>query len=171
MKRIMAVLVILFGLLSPLLATPASAADSGPHDDYPYRTDTTQGSDPWGFTKRQCVSFGAWRLKQAGIPLSNKGNAWGNGEHWDEAARTHHVHLAVTPVVGAVAQWNGLERSRYWAPNGGTGFVQAGRLGHVGVVLKVYPDKSALIEQYNMSGNRSYSRIRARAPRYLYFTK
>jgi surface antigen len=35
-------------------------------------------------------------------------------------------------------------------------------------VTHVYSDGSVQIEQYNMSGTRSYSTMRVKAPRYLY---
>jgi surface antigen len=37
----------------------------------------------------------------------------------------------------------------------------------VGWVKQVYADGSALVEQYNMGGDRSYSVMRVKAPRYL----
>lgn len=156
---------LLAALLSPFLAAPAQAAGN----DYPYRTDTTNSADPWGFTKRQCVSFAAWELAQRGRAISNRGNVWGSAYHWDEAARLKRVRLGVTPVVGAVAHWNSNERSAYYPASGGTGYLQAGPYGHVAVVIKAYPDKTAIVEQYNMSGTRAYSTMRIRAPRYLYF--
>jgi hypothetical protein len=36
-------------------------------------------------------------------------------------------------------------------------------------VRAVYADGSALIEQYNMFSSRSYSTMRVKAPRYLYY--
>ncbi len=159
-----AIAALLGTLLSPFLATPALASG----DDYPYRTDTTRASDPWGFTKRQCVSFAAWELKQRGHPLSNAGNVWGNAYHWDDAARAKHFIVTTTPKVGAVAQWNASERSAYYPSSGGSGYLQAGSYGHVAVVIRVYADRSVQVEQYNMSGNRSYSSMHVKAPRYLY---
>ena len=38
----------------------------------------------------------------------------------------------------------------------------------MGFVKQVNSDGSALVEQYNLSGNRSYSLTRVKAPRYLY---
>lgn len=163
--RFLALSALVAALTSPFLATPAQAAG----DSYPYRADTTQSSDPWGFTKRQCVSFAAWQLKQAGHAISNEGNRWGDANHWDEAARANGVRLGVTPVVGAVAQWNANETSKYYPGKGRTGYVQAGGYGHVAVVLQTFADKSAIVGQYNMSGNRSYSTMHVKAPRYLYF--
>ena len=36
-------------------------------------------------------------------------------------------------------------------------------------VRAVYSDGSALVEQYNLNGQRSYGTTRVRAPRYLYY--
>lgn len=160
------VLGLLTALLSPLLATPAGASG----DDYPYRLDQIQRSDRWGFTTRQCVSFAAWRLAQRGHPISNSGNAWGSAYHWDDTARARHVTISTRAKIGAIAQWNAFERSTWYAPTGGTGIVTAGGYGHVAYVRWVYSDGSALVEQYNMSGTRSYSQMRVRAPRYLYLS-
>lgn len=163
-RRALVVLALLLGLLA--LAAPAQAAG----DDYPYRGDTVSRADRWGFTTRQCVSFAAWRLEQRGHALSNAGNAWGSAYHWDEAARARGVVVSSRPKVGAIAQWNASERSTYYAPTGGTGTLQAGSYGHVAYVAAVYSDGSVKVEQYNMSGNRSYSAMRVKAPRYLYLS-
>ncbi len=166
-RRCTTVAALLGALTAPLLtsATPASASDN-----YAYRTDTTQGADPWGFTKRQCVSFAAFRLAQHGHPLRNSVQHWGSAYHWDDTARYFHYPVSSRPVVGAVAQWNSYERSAWYAygssrPNG---TLTAGGYGHVAVVSRVYSDGSAQIEQYNMSGLRTWSTMHVRAPRYLY---
>ena len=80
------------------------------------------------------------------------------------------VRISSRPVVGAIAQWNAGERSPWWANGSPTanGYIQAGPYGHVGIVKQVNADGSALVEQYNMSGSRSYSITRVKAPRYLY---
>lgn len=148
------------------MATPASAAG----DDYPYRTSTTSAADRWGFTQRQCVSFVAWREAQAGRPMDNGTQRWGSALSWDESAVRLGVKISTRPVVGAIAQWNANERSAWYANGSQTanGTVQAGPNGHVGFVKAVYADGSALVEQYNMFGNRAFSTMRLKAPRYLY---
>ncbi len=151
-------------MLSSLAMPSAQAAG----DDYPYRTDSTQSADPWGFTKRQCVSFVAWELKQRGRPLNNATQGWGSALTWDDAARRLGKRITTVPKVGAVAQWNAYERSSYYPSSGGTGTLTAGGYGHVAFVTNVYSDGTVRIEQYNMTGNRSYSAMRVRAPRYLY---
>lgn len=145
---------------------PAQAAG----DDYPYKNDVNSRTDRWGFTSRQCVSFAAWRLQQRGHTITNANNFWGNASHWDEAAKAKHVTISAKPKVGSIAQWNANEKSAYYAPNGAHGTIQAGGYGHVAYVKGIYSDGSVLIEQYNMSGNRSYSTMRVKAPRYLYLS-
>jgi surface antigen len=149
-----------------LVAAPASAAG----DDYPWRTSTTNASDSWGFTQRQCVSFVAWREAQAGRAMNNAEQHWGSALSWDEAASRLGVSIGTRPVVGAIAQWNAYERSPWWANGSSTanGWIQAGPYGHVGFVKQVNSDGSAVVEQYNVSGNRSYALTRVKAPRYLY---
>ena len=158
-----ALLAALMGLLLPVPSAQASG------DDYPYRTQTNvSASDRWGFTQRQCVSFAAWRMEQRGHRINNGTQHWGSGYHWDEAARAIGKRVTATPKVGAIAQWNANESSKYYAPNGGIGTIKSGSQGHVAYVSKLYSDGSVLIEQYNMSGNRAYSLMRVKAPRYIY---
>ena len=162
---------------APAAPAPAPAAAPAPvttqtagTDDYPYRTATTNASDPWGFTERQCVSFAAWRLSQHGHALNNAQQNWGSALTWDDTARKLGMAVSSTPTVGAVAQWNADESSPFYAPGSSTanGTFTSGGYGHVGWVKAVYADGSALVEQYNMGGNRSYSVMRVKAPRYLH---
>ena len=152
--------------LTTLVASPASASG----DDYPYRTSTTNSLDSWGFTQRQCVSFVAWREAQAGRAMNNAEQHWGSALNWDEAAVRLGVRIGTRPVVGAIAHWNAYERSPLWANGSATanGYIQAGAYGHVGIVKQVNSDGSAVVEQYNLGGTRSYSVTRVKAPRYLY---
>jgi surface antigen len=139
-------------------------------NDYPYRYQSDYYAiDKWGFTQRQCVSFAAWRLSQHGHTIDNRQDNWGSAYTWDDTARRLGFSVTHTARVGAIAQWNAHEDSPYYgkgasSPNGT--FV-AGGYGHVGYVMQVYADGSALVEQYNMSGSRSYSVMRVKAPRYL----
>ena len=144
--------------------TTTTAAKTG--NDYPYASATTNTADKWGFTQRQCVSFAAWRLARAGHAINNS-SGWGSAYHWDETARALGVRVSSTPHVGAIAQWNVGEGGSVWM-NGGKGHFSAGEYGHVGYVAAVYSDGSALIEQYNVMGDRNYSVLRMTAPRYLF---
>ncbi|MDP9102244.1 MAG: CHAP domain-containing protein [Actinomycetota bacterium] len=151
------------------LTSPA-AASAASVDDYPYRTDTTQAADQWGFTKRQCVSFAAWRLAQHHVALRNSTQDWGSAYRWDGTAKRLGYRISTRPAVGAIAQWHRNERSPWYA-NGASsanGYIQAGDYGHVAVVRSVFADGSVLVEQYNMGGSRSYSTMHLKAPRYLY---
>ncbi len=142
---------------------------AGGGDDYPYRSATSNASDPWGFTERQCVSFAAWRLSQHGRALNNGKDSWGSALSWDDTARRLGRTVGTTPTVGSVAQWNAGESSPYYGPGSATanGSFAAGGYGHVAWVKAVYADGSALVEQYNLGSDRSYSVMRVKAPRYL----
>lgn len=153
--------VLTVGLLAP--AAPARAYT----DDYPWKSDTTGSADPFGFTKRQCVSYAAWRLYKAGHRISNSKQRWGNASNWDDTARRLGKRVTTTPKVGSIAQWNSQEKSP-WYGSSGVGTMQAGRYGHVAWVVSVYSDRSVLVRQYNMNGTRAYSQMRVKAPRYLY---
>jgi surface antigen len=153
------------------LSVTMSSSAFATGDDYPWASSTTNAADRWGFTQRQCVSFVAWREAQAGHAVNNSTQHWGSAVNWDNVARARGVWISSRPRVGAIAQWNAYEHSAWYA-NGSTvanGTVTAGGYGHVAWVKAVYSDGSALIEQYNMFGNRSYSTMRVKAPRYLYY--
>ena len=168
MRPVRRLLVLVMSVLALALttATPASAAGN----DYPWRTDSTWSADPYGFTKRQCTSFVAWRLAQRGTVLRNATQGWGNAHYWDDAAYRLRLGRGFKPVVGAIAHWNANERSAYYSPGSrvANGTWTAGRLGHVAYVQGVYPDGSVLVSHYNSGGSRSYSTARVKAPRYLY---
>ena len=165
LRRLLVLLTCLVALTAGTV-TPASAVG----DDYPWRLDTTNTADRWGFTKRQCVSFVAWRMAQRGKVLNNATQRWGNGSNWDDNARRLGYGIGTKPVPGSVAHWNANEAGAWYA-NGSTkpnGTMRAGGWGHVGYVQGVYSDGSVSIAQYNLDGKRSYSTMRVRAPRYLY---
>jgi surface antigen len=54
------------------------------------------------------------------------------------------------------------------APDGGTGYLQAGQYGHVAYVTHVFRDGSVTVGLYNLNSNRSFSRMHVKANRYLY---
>lgn len=154
---------------APRPAVPDAIRTSAAPNDYPYAQATGSSVDTWGFTHRQCVSFVAWRLDQHGHRIDNRTQDWGSAHHWDDTAAKLGVRSAREPRVGDVAQWNAGEVSPYYSPGSATsdGSFVAGTYGHVAWVLAVYADGSALVEQYNVSESRTYSRMRVRAPRYL----
>lgn len=149
---------------------PAPAPSPSVRDDYPFRTATTNDSDTWGFTKRQCVSFVAFRLAQRGQAIDNRTQNWGSALTWDEAAQRLGKAVTTRPTVGAIAQWNAGESSAVYSSTGTRrGTFTAGEYGHVGYVVAVYGDGTVLVEQYNLAGDRNYSAMRMSAPRYIAF--
>lgn len=154
---------------APTAVRRSTALVPTPADRYPYADDTTGSNDPWGFSKRQCVSYIAWRSAQAGQVLDNDRDGWGSALTWDDTARRLGRPVSSTPSVGAVAQWDAQERGAYWSPGSTTanGYFQAGPMGHVAWVTRVYSDGSVQVSQYNGTGTRTFSTMRVRAPRYL----
>lgn len=138
-------------------------------DAYPYAADTTGGSDQWGFTMRQCVSYVAWRLADVGRPIDNGSQHWGSAFDWEDRARDLGYGVSTHPAIGSVAQWGANEQSPYWSAGSSTanGLFIAGTNGHVAWVTKVYADGSVLVAQYNGTSERSFSTMRVQAPRYL----
>lgn len=168
MRLLPRALVLLTACATLLVGSALPAAAAG--DDYPWRTDASRSSDPYGFTKRQCVSFVAWRTAQRGHVLHNPGQRWGNAEDWDNAARRLRVGIGPRAVVGAVAHWNEAESSPLYSTRTAqhAGRMRAGAYGHVAYVEQVHADGSVTISHYNGDGRRTYSVARVRAPRYLY---
>jgi surface antigen len=162
------VLVLVLSALALVLGTVGPATAAG--DDYPWRTDTTGSADRFGFTKRQCTSFAAWRLAQRGTVLSNAAQGWGDAHYWDDAAYRLRHGRGFTPVVGAVAHWNPSEASPYYGSGSpvANGTFRSGAKGHVASVQSVHGDGSVTVSQYNVNGSRAYSTMRVRAPRFLY---
>ena len=135
-------------------------------DAYPWADDTTQAPDPWGFTKRQCVSYVAWRLHQVGRPVYSR-QGWGDARSWDDTARAKGRTVTTRPAVGSVAHWNAGERSAFYSGGSAGGSFVAGSQGHVAWVTKVYADGSVQVAQYNGTASRAYSTMRVKAPRFL----
>ena len=160
------VLAVVVGVSALLGGTPATAIS----DDYPYRLDTTGTADRWGFTKRQCVSFVAWRTEQRGQSLDNGTQGWGSALTWDDAALRLGFGVGSRPVPGSIAHWDAGEQSALYSRGSGSpnASTTAGPLGHVGYVRAVHGDGSASIEHYNGQGDRKFAVSRVRAPRYLY---
>ena len=141
---------------------------------YPWAGDQTGGLDPYGMTKRQCVSYAAWYLNAHGTPFGYRTQGpkgigtFGNASSWDSAAKQAGFTVSTKPVAGAIAQWHANE-SKTWTYPGGWSRMTAGPYGHVAVVTAVNPDGSVAIAQYNMGGTRSLSTMKhIYAPRYLY---
>ena len=117
-------------------AGKSGKAKGSPHTAYPYKNASVVGVDAWAFYNRQCTSFVAWRLNDAGIPFHNhmKGAHFSNATNWDVNARQIGIKVNKTPAPGAVAQWKaGNHASKY---------------GHVAYVTEVKGDQ-VTIEEYN----------------------
>lgn len=114
------------------------------YDDYPLKTASMSGVDPWNFYNRQCTSFAAFRINwngtRSGQTFTNRylGYHFGNAESWDDTARAAGVPVYSTPAVGRIAQWN-------------PGVGGASSYGHVAYVADVYSSTDILIEEYNWS--------------------
>jgi surface antigen len=149
------------------LAAPGYASDGG----YPYAHAPYGQTDPWGFTTRECTSYVAWRLNQAGdgdfqdemVSPTGQEVVFGDADHWDTAARELGDRVSRTPEVGAIAQWNAAESTIY---KGLT--TVASPYGHVAYVVAVHDDGSVTVDQYNAQRPRAFNTMRVRAPRYLY---
>ena len=129
-------------------------------NDYPYAAGQPNRVDPWGFYTRQCTSFVAWRMRQAGVAFTNnmRGGHWGNAYEWAGNARRLGYRVDTTPKAGAIAHWGANEPG-------------SGRWGHVAYVLAVRGDGSVVVEDYNVntgSGPFQYHQRVTRAPRYLH---
>lgn len=116
--------------------TGGTMGGSSPHK-YPQKNANTAGVDPWRFYNRQCTSYVAWKLNDAGIPFHNtmKGGRFSNAENWDDNAKKLGYKVNKTPKPGAVAQWD-------------AGAFGHSHFGHVAYVTKV-EGTNITIEEYN----------------------
>lgn len=148
-------------LVALALLAPASVAMAT--DDYPYSGQT--GVDPWGFYKGYCTSFVAYRMNRNAGPMSfynyMDGGHFGNAGNWAANAQKLGIPVNSTPAVGAIAWW---------------GYDTVSDLGHVGYVEAVNTDGTIVIEDYNYSVSRGYSRrivslsdTRVRPTGYIHF--
>lgn len=125
--------------------TPASGGGGAqnPRDDYPYKSDSWQSVDPWGFYKRECVSFCCWRVRQRSkySSFSNSWQThWGNGGEWIGAAHRAGVGVFSSPKVGDVACRT------------------SGSAGHVAWVYSVSGSKFA-VEEYNHNWSNGFGHV------------
>jgi surface antigen len=159
------------------LHQPAEATSVDVHwKRYHYAHQTNPDAiDRWGDTERQCTGYVTWALNAMGVDFGMRDVA-PNGRSvrflaarsWAKTARRGGWRVSRKPVVGAVAQWRAHEASHWQTRLGLATFTAAGD-GHVGIVSHVYADGTVLIRQYNVGDpDRSYSTMRAQAPRYLY---
>lgn len=147
-------------LLIACLAGPSMAMAA---DDYPYKGES--GTDPWGFYMGYCTSFAAWRMnRNAGMgSFTNRmdGGHFSDAGNWGANARKLGIPVDTTPAVGAIAWW---------------GYGTVSTLGHVGYVEAVNADGTIIVEDYNYTVRRGYTRrtisladTRARPTGYIHF--
>jgi len=109
-------------------------------DDYPYRA--LSGLSPLRYVARQCTDFVAWRInRDAGSTSAPYKYDWanmtpngGSASQWASAWRSHGWKTSNTPVVGAVAWFNG---------------------NHVAYVKSI-SGGNVNLEEYNWNGSASY---------------
>ena len=130
------ILVIFIGVFVSFTSTP-SVSKVEAADGYPYANDQTGNNDPWGFVKRQCTSYAAWRLNQNGISFTWQygGQTWGHAKTWGNAAKQAGLSVDMNPRVGDIG-WK-------VANKGG-----AGDFGHV-VYISAVNGNTVTCEQYN----------------------
>jgi surface antigen len=168
-------------------ATPSFAATTASGDasgtkaaqaaSYPLARSNPRAVDPWGSFDRQCTSFASWSLAHRGVRIDGqsdltgpKGTArLGDATRWDSVAKAVGYRVVSKPVVGAVAQWHSGETSK-WAVTGGVSWLTAGPDGHVGIVRKVLPNGTAVIDDYNGLAPLAFHEFVGKAPRYLIIT-
>jgi surface antigen len=135
-------------LFTLVVGAPPASATLG-IDDYPYRNDSPSAVDPWGFYKRECVSFVTWRMNNDNRVAFTNNMRGPNGQtgHWGNAWEWWGNALAIgyardfSPVRGAVAYW-----SKYYHGAGSAGhvaYVDRVNLGSNGTV------SSIVVEEYN----------------------
>jgi surface antigen len=114
-------------------------ADVALRNDYPYKNASWDAVDPWGFYKRECTSFVAWRLNKL-LKFSNgmRGGRFGNAITWDDNARRLGIKVDRKPTPGSVMVRN------------------SGTYGHVAIVAKTRKG-GVYVEQYNAGGTHKYS--------------
>jgi surface antigen len=128
------------------------------HGGYPaYLDNAAQDSllDPWGMYNRECVSYTAWKVKQAYGYMPYWGGR-GNANQWPSSARADNIATGSTPRARSVAIWN------------------VGYYGHAMWVESVNSDGSIWISQYNYDFTGHYSEMLVSASMaanltYIYF--
>ncbi len=133
------------------------AGDPG-HGGYPaYLDNAGQDTliDPWGMYNRECVSYTAWKVRQAYGYMPYWGGR-GNANQWPGDAAAAGIPTGHTPQANSVAIWN------------------VGAFGHAMWVEAVNSDGSIYVSQYNYDYNGHYSEMyvsasQARSFTYIYF--
>ncbi|MCA9378873.1 CHAP domain-containing protein [Candidatus Dojkabacteria bacterium] len=141
--RLLIKLLTKLAVLGIFLTTPVMVYAA---DTYPYSNATTCQTacqvDPWSFYKRECTSYAAWKVNEAGITFYNtmtgpNGSAgrFGSAGNWDNNAVSIGYVVDSSPSAGAIAVWD---------PNTNG----AGAAGHVGYV-DIVNGPNITISEYN----------------------
>ncbi len=128
------------------------------HGAYPnnwYSAPKDSLTDDWGMYNRECVSYTAWKVFEAGKYMPYWGGH-GNANQWPASARADGIPTGGTPRVHSVA------------------ISMAGGYGHSMWVEAVNGDGSIYVSQMNFDLNGSYSEMRVSAGTasnltYIYF--
>jgi len=118
-----------------------------------------QPSDPWGYEYRNCTSYVAWRLTQAGVPVSLFRDL-GNASQWIvRVAGKRGVVVNQTPSPGAVAVW-----------------VVSSGVGHVAWVDSARPGVAGVtvtVSDYNYDGTGAFDTHAVTTPpsAYIHFPR
>lgn len=119
-------------------------------------------ADDWGMYNRQCVSYTAWKVYQAGKYMPKNWVGWigpnsydykGNAKYWPRNAQEAGIPTGYTPRAQSVA------------------VSTAGNYGHVMWVEEVYGNGTIRVSQYNYGWDGQYSEmvISSSGLTYIYF--
>ena len=115
-----------------------------PLDDYPWPNGNSSTEDSWGFYKRWCTSWVAFKVNQMwktdkgffnGMYGTSETNKLGNASHWLEVLSKNGYSHDLEPQVGDIAWW---------------------RSNHVAFVYRIIDRNTVIITEYNNpSANKS----------------
>lgn len=153
-------LITIFMIAASFILFAGDPSTANASDDYPYKAQSNENVDPWGFYYLNCTSFVAWRINSTVGPFSNgmEGGRWGHGGEWDSNAAALGYLVDRNPEAGSVAQWHADEK-----PGSG--------VGHVAWVVAANADGTVDIEEYNAQGDFRYGTRRIPAsevPRFIH---
>lgn len=126
----------LAAVTAPLLGPLSAAAIS---DTYPYKNGTIDDITEWGFARRNCTDYCAWKINEAGFAAANGktftnrgfGGRFGNGGEWHVEAHRLGWTVSTVPKARSVAEYN----------------------GHVAWVESVTSDGQVVFTEYNVPAN------------------
>ena len=106
-------------------------------DDYPWPNASSSDRDTWGFYKRWCTSWVAWKVNQMWNTSadffntmfgSSDDNKLGNASHWKQVLEQNGYESDLNPKIGDIAWWSS---------------------NHVAFVSRVVDDDTVEITEYN----------------------